>query len=120
VGRDNVSDFTTNLIHGYLLEYTSAFAKKFIDKAHRRTVAVNKVKFNYQTQTWEPKTFDLPYHKGHHVLLTPKDLLTKEDTWINRTDFFEEFDRIPDAIPNDHLRQQVEQSSAWLLSLSAF
>ena len=26
VGRDNISDFTTNLIKGYLLQYTQAFA----------------------------------------------------------------------------------------------
>jgi len=107
VGRDNISDFTNNLIHRFLLEYTSAFAKKHIDQSLRRVVAVNKVKFNYQTQTWESGRFDLPIHNGHHVLLTPRDLLTKEDTWINKTDLFEDFDRIPDAIPNEQLRQQV-------------
>jgi len=107
VGRDNISDFTNNLIHRFLLEYTSAFAKKHIDRSMRRVVAVNKVKFNYTTQTWESGRFDLPIRNGHHVLLTPRDLLTKEDTWINKTDLFEDFDRIPEAIPNEHLRQQV-------------
>lgn len=30
VGRDNISDFTTNLIHGFLLDYTQQFAIKHI------------------------------------------------------------------------------------------
>ncbi|HLG56854.1 MAG TPA: hypothetical protein VI485_16065 [Vicinamibacterales bacterium] len=107
VGRDNISDFTTNLIHAFLLEYTSTFAKKYIDRSLRKTVAVSKVSFNYQTQTWTSGQFDLPFFQGAHVLLTPRDLLTKEDTWINKTDLFEDFDQIPDAIPNEHLRQQV-------------
>src|ERR1051326_4339454 len=36
VGRDNISDFTTNLIHGFLLEYTQYFARTFVNKKHRR------------------------------------------------------------------------------------
>ena len=32
VGRDNISDFTNNLIHGYLLDYTSTFAQKHAEK----------------------------------------------------------------------------------------
>lgn len=107
VGKDNVSDFTTNLIHEYLLEYTSAFAQKYIDKSLRRRVAVNKVRFNYKTETWESAVYDLPIHKGRHVLLTPKDLLTKDEPWINRADLYEDFDRIPEAIPNRELRQQI-------------
>ena len=115
VGRDNISDFTNNLIHGFLLDYTSAFAKKYIDKSLRQVVAVHKVRFNYRTETWESGHFDLPVHNGHHVLLTPRDLLTKEDTWINKTDLFEDFDRIPDAIPNEQLRHQVSNYFRQLL-----
>jgi hypothetical protein len=107
VGRDNISDFTNNLIHGFLLEYTSAFAKAHVDPSMRRVVAVRKVRFNYGTETWESKSFDLPVYNGHHVLLTPRDLLTKEDTWINKTDLFEDFDRLPDAVPNEQLRGQI-------------
>lgn len=115
VGRDNVSDFATNLIHGFLLEYTSAFAKKHIDPSMRRRIQVKKVRFNYQTETWESREFDLPFHRGHHVILTPCDLLTKEDTWINKSDLVERFDRLPEAIPNVQLRQQISNYFRQLL-----
>ena len=107
VGRDNISDFTNNLIHGYLLDYTSTFAQKYIDKSLRRVVAAQKVRFNYNTETWELDRFDLPIHKGAHVLLTPRDLLTRDETWINKRDLFEDWDHIPEAIPNVELRQQI-------------
>lgn len=107
VGRDTISDFTTNLIKGFLLEYTQTFAQKYIDKSLRDTVAVRRVIFNYTTESWEPKTFELPFIEGDYVILTPKDILTKDDTWINRTDLVRDFQNIPDAIPDEQLRAQI-------------
>lgn len=52
VGRDHVSDFTTNLIKGFLLDYTQTFAAKHIDPSRRNTFAVEKVTFNYETESW--------------------------------------------------------------------
>src|SRR5438067_1787004 len=40
VGRDNISDFATNLIKGFLCEYTEAFAKEYIPEHLRRRVVV--------------------------------------------------------------------------------
>jgi hypothetical protein len=107
VGRDNISDFTNNLIFGFLLEYTEKFAKAHISPALRRTITVPKVRFNYSTESWESAAFDLPFSDGDFVLLTPKDLLTRDETWINKTDFIEQFQSIPDAIPNAALRAQI-------------
>lgn len=107
VGKDNISDFTTNLIKEFLLNYTQTFAQKHIHPQLRRRVRVDKVRFNYNTETWESDTFDLPYLDGDYVLLTPKDILTKDDTWINRADLINDFDEIPYAIPNDQLRAQI-------------
>jgi len=108
VGRDTISDFTTNLIKEYLLNYTQTFAKKYIDKKHHREMAISKVSFNYQTETWQAITFDLPVFDNKYVLLTPKNILTKDETWINKPDFFRQFDRIPEAIENDQLRAQID------------
>lgn len=107
VGRDNISDFTTNLIHGYLLEYTQQFTVKHIPPALRRRVAADRVRFNYETESWEREEFDLPWLADDYVLLTPKDILTKDDTWINKHDLIRDFDHLPDALPNDALRAQV-------------
>ncbi len=107
VGRDNISDFTNNLILGFLLGFTQEFAKRSIDQKLRKTFTVNKIRFNYETESWEPGTYDLPCFQGDYVLLTPKDILTKDDTWINKNDLIRDFDAIPDAIPNAGLRAQV-------------
>jgi hypothetical protein len=107
VGRDNISDFTTNLIKGYLLEYTQAFAQAHLSADRRGTFSVARAVFNYETETWESRQYDLPALRGDYVLLTPADMLTKDDTWISRSDLVREFSSIPDAIDDDQLRAQV-------------
>ena len=107
VGKDTISDFTTNLIKEFLLNYTETFAKKYIEKSLRREMAVERVSFNYKTESWQSDVFDLPVFKNKYVLLSPKEILTKDETWINKPDFFRQFDRIPEAIENDQLRAQI-------------
>lgn len=107
VGRDKISDFATNLLHGYLLEYTQRFAEKFIDPGLTRTFSADRARFNYTTEFWEPGRFTLPNLRGEYVLLTPVDLLTRDDTWINRSDLLDNFAEVPVAIPDDVLRAQV-------------
>jgi hypothetical protein len=108
VGKDFISDFTTNLIKGFLLKYTEAFAKKNIDPSLRKTVPTNHVSFNYKTETWERQSFDLPFDGDDYVLLTPKDILTKDDIWINKNDLIEDFSGICSAIPNGQLVAQID------------
>lgn len=94
VGRDNISDFTTNLIKEYLLEYTQTFARKFIHPSLRRETAILRVRFNYVTESWESDRYELPHYDGDYIILTPKDMLTKDQTWINRPDLIDDFDEI--------------------------
>jgi hypothetical protein len=107
VGKDNISDFTTNLIKEYLLEYTESFTKQFIKEDLRKEFSVPRVHFNYETETWEPRTFLLPYLNSDFVLLTPKDLLAKEDTWISRHDMLSDFDMVCESVPNAQIRAQI-------------
>jgi hypothetical protein len=107
VGRDTISDLTTNLIKHYLLRYTSEFADAHLAPTDRKTISVPRAKFNYNTQTWATAKYDLPYTDGDFVILTPADLLTKDDTWINQSDMMNSFDRLPDVIGNDQLRADV-------------
>lgn len=108
VGRDNISDFTTNLIKGFLLQFTQEFAQKYLREDQRKRFNVDKVTFNYQTETWESGVFDLPCLDGDYVILTPRDILTKDDTWINRDDLLGNLDEIKDAVTDDQLRAQFE------------
>lgn len=107
VGKDNISDFTTNLIKAFLLRYTEEFARAHVVANKRKKITVPRTIFNYDAEVWEAATFELPWLDGDYVLLTPEDILTKDDTWINREDLRRDFPTIRDAIQNDALRSQV-------------
>ncbi|MGI8913051.1 MAG: hypothetical protein ACR2JY_04540 [Chloroflexota bacterium] len=107
VGRDNISDFTTNLIKGYLLEYTQTFTQQHLRPEFRRMFLVDKVRFNYHTENWERAEFELPTHASEYVILTPKNILTKDDIWISRHDLVHQYERIATALPDEQLRAQV-------------
>jgi hypothetical protein len=114
VGRDNISDFTTNLIKHYLASYTQDLALQYLHSSQRRRVALRKVRFNYETHSWTTEYFELPYHRFEQpyphddfVLLTPKDILTKDEAWINRPELLDRFPEIANALPDSTLRAQV-------------
>lgn len=107
VGRDNISDFTTNLIKSFLLQYTQEFALKHIDKGMLQQFNVEKVKFNYDFGIWENQIFTLPKFKNSYVILTPKDLLTRDDTFINSNDMYSKIELLVESIDNIALRGQI-------------
>ena len=107
IGRDMISDFTTNLIKDHLLTFTQEFAKQNIDKELLRVFRVNKAVFSYQFERWMPKNYFLPEFNGDYVILTPKDILTRDETWISYPDMTGNFEDIPEAIENEALRAQI-------------
>ncbi|WP_198961704.1 hypothetical protein [Pseudonocardia sp. MH-G8] len=111
VGRDNMSDFTTNLIKKFLLEYTEAFAKLHIDERFTADVRVPKAYFNFQTESWAEATYRLPVFikngKHDYVLLTPTDMLTRENLWISSAELRSKFEAIPESITDGELRSRV-------------
>jgi hypothetical protein len=107
VGRDNISDFVTNLIKDFLGNYTEAFATAHLDPDQVRVVWIKNAVFNYETEAWESKKRTLPWVDGDHVILCPKDLLTRDENWINKNDFLHRFEDIPPAIPDEQLRGLV-------------
>lgn len=109
VGRDNISDFTTNVIKHFLLNYTEKFAKKHLAESDLKQVTVQRAAFNYGTKTWMARTYTLPWTSDDFVILTPDDLLTKDDTWINRADMLGSFDHLPTVVDNDQLRADVNR-----------
>ncbi|MGI2909275.1 hypothetical protein [Tolypothrix sp. VBCCA 56010] len=109
VGRDNISDFTTNLIKNFLATYTQKFALTHLSPNQIKRIKINKVKFNYDTRSWTHATFQLPYINGDYILLTPQDILTKDESWINRPELLDRFKEIAGGLPNEVLRAQVNE-----------
>lgn len=109
VGKDNISDFTTNLIKGFLCEYTQTFAREHLAEDRCQVFRVPRARFNYDTRTWVTKSYYLPRLRDDFVLLTPIDILTRDDTWINQTDMISRFPHLPDGVPNAQLRAQINQ-----------
>jgi hypothetical protein len=107
VGRDNISDFTTNLIKDFLCHYTETFAATYLPDKAIKEVWVDRAVFHYQTQSWARKRYALPRVDGDYIILTPKDMLTRDENWINRKDLVGQFEEIPEAIPDPQLRASV-------------
>lgn len=107
VGRDNISDFTTNLIIDHLCRYTEQFAKAHLQANLTTTVHIRKAQFDYTTGAWRRAAYQLPVANGDYVILTPRDMLTRDENWINRGDLIRDFEQIPVAIPDAELRGQV-------------
>ncbi|HEY6436970.1 MAG TPA: hypothetical protein VIY47_10280, partial [Ignavibacteriaceae bacterium] len=68
---------------------------------------VDKAYFDYDLERWMPKEYTLPYIFDDYVILTPRDILTKDDNWINGNDLRGDFKRICNSIPNDQLRNEI-------------
>lgn len=108
VGRDKISDFTTNFAKLYLLEYTQKFAQLYLAADQCREFNVGKAYFNWETQTWAAKKYYLPCHEDDFVLLTPKAMLTRDDTFINRNDMIRNLQQIAPSITDEALRFELE------------
>lgn len=109
VGRDNISDFTTNLIIDFLLKYTETFAKKYIAPELCDRFNVKKAYFDYQFQRWLPREYVLPKFDGDFVVLTPKDILTRDETWINHAEMLDRFNEISEGVENEELRAHINR-----------
>lgn len=109
VGKDNISDFTANLIKDFLASYTQDFAKKHLNPNYCMRCSVPRVTFSYETYTWKQGVYYLPVYDNDYVLLTPKDILTKEQTWINRADMLDRLMDIAESLPNHALREQLNE-----------
>lgn len=110
VGKDNISDFATNLIKGYLLEGTQAFAKEYLDPSLCKTfLNIPRVNFDYSMGIWKSESYYLPCYANDYVLLTPSDMLVRSDTWINKTDLYKQIPSIGLSLPDAALRFEINQ-----------
>ena len=54
-----------------------------------------------------PQIYTLPYFNDDYVILTPKDILTKDETWINASEMRYRLLDITSSIPNEELRDRI-------------
>lgn len=108
VGRDNISDFVTNLIKDFLCQYTEKFARTYLSDDQTRDVSIDHAIFDYETESWKRRRYRLPWHEGDFIILTPRDMLTRDDTWINKNEMIKKFEQIPESIPDSQLRASVD------------
>jgi len=109
IGRDFISDFATNLALEYLLKYTEKYA---IENLQEHQIGQYRIRcvFNKESSVWEPRDFTLPTlfrGDGDYVILTPIDMLTKDDSFICRSDLQSQFRKITSALSNEALREAI-------------
>ena len=111
-GKDKISDLTMHLILDYVCSYTEQFAFQYISEEQRSRFRVDGATFNYQTKSFVPKSYILPFiynekSRREFVLLTPADFLRADDITLNRKDMFLHIDDIVDTIENQYLRNLI-------------
>ncbi len=107
VGRDFVSDFSANLIKGFLLQYTECFAQKYLKADRCEIRAINRAYFDFDKNVWKDKEYYLPIHEDDFVLLAPRDVLTRDETWISHRGLLGSFNRLPLTIGDEALRSKL-------------
>ncbi len=118
VGRDKISDFTTNFAKKYLLEYTEQFSREYLNPSLCREFMIPKVFFNYETTTWVSQKYYLPCFEDDYVLLTPKCILTRDDTFINRSDMLRNLRTIAPSVDDEALRFELDHYLSGILGVS--
>jgi len=110
VGKDNTSDFTTNLIKYYLLQITQDFAKQYINPRYCKEFKnIQRVSFDYDIGVWKSGTFYLPCYDDDYVILTPSDMLVRAETWINKKDLYHQVPALGASLSDEVLRFQVNE-----------
>lgn len=69
IGHDKISDLTTNILRGHLVDYTRAQCE--LHGVPLQNVAIAPI-FNTDLMQWEEKHVDLPVWHNHQILLVPK------------------------------------------------
>ena len=109
IGRDFISDFTTNIMLEYLLGYTQNFAIRYLQDYQKKEFSV-RCRFDTELMLWMPKKFILPYfylEDEDFILLTPLDILTKDEAFICHSDLKNQFRKITNALENKLLRDSI-------------
>jgi hypothetical protein len=70
VGRDTISDLTTNIIRGRLATYTAEQCE--LHDVPTQKVAALGPEWSLERRDWQSRIYNLPVHEGKPILLVPK------------------------------------------------
>ena len=87
IGRDKISDLTTNILRGQLAEYTMAQCE--LHGVPTRAVAVGP-SFQLEQRDWVNQYFPLPVANNRPILLVPK-VITRADCAYNHRKYYRDF-----------------------------
>jgi hypothetical protein len=76
---------------------------------------VERSRFDYQAEVWVSETYQLPKFGSSYVILSPKDMLRREETWINRRELVGNFRQLAASLPDGVLRAQLNNYLAMQL-----
>ena len=117
VGKDSISDFTTNLIKKYLLEITQKFAIDYLEPSLCKEFNnIPRIEFDYKIGIWKSGKYYLPVYNNDFVLLTPSDMLVRAETWINKKDLLQQVPYLGLSLTDEVLRFQVNEYFTSFLS----
>ncbi|TDK31078.1 hypothetical protein E2F49_10710 [Luteimonas terrae] len=113
IGRDFISDFTANLALEYLLEYTQRFAEENLRPEQIGRFSV-RCSYDKSLRIWRPRSFNLPYFykdgdSGDFIVLTPLDILSKDESFISHSSFVAQFRSIASSLDNLSLRSSINE-----------
>jgi len=87
IGRDKISDLTTNVIRAHLVEYT-------VQQCNLHAVPTQTVSlapcFNPDTFVWQSRYADLPVWKGRPIVLVPK-VIARFGTAYDHQDYYRHY-----------------------------
>lgn len=87
IGRDKISDMTTNIIRGALIEYTQSQCELY--SVPMRNVA-SGFYWNLEKETWQQSYVKLPVYQNEKILLVPK-YIVRYQVGVSHTEFRSKF-----------------------------
>jgi alkylhydroperoxidase/carboxymuconolactone decarboxylase family protein YurZ len=81
IGRDKISDLTTNVIRAHLIEYTKSQCELY--DIPTQEVALPPC-FDVESMSWEEKFANLPVYKSKPILLVPKAIVRYAPAYQNQ------------------------------------
>lgn len=98
IGKDMISDMTTNIILKDLLCFTEKMCKKY---------GVKTQVFGVEVEPYVIEKFNLPVHENNYIILVPKEVLRKDELLIARNSFVNNIFTVVPSIDNNESRERL-------------